>query len=130
MKYETDSRSERVGCESGKVSDGTHRFDRNCPLFGGTGAGLRFFRAVGPSSFLHARGSPRIREAALQPIRLDCSAENLLEAYQTRHRLVGNVLICRLDGRAPSRPFVPCGHDGAPKRIRGKRGPPYWDAVA
>jgi hypothetical protein len=39
----------------------------------------------------------------------------------------GSVLISELEGRAPSRPLsskTPNGHDGAPKRIRGKRGPP------
>src|ERR1017187_526451 len=89
MKYETDSRSEQAGCECQKVSDVVHRFDRDCPVPGGAGPGLRFFGAVGQRGFLHARGPRRIREAHLQQIRLDWIAPQgiSLRAYQTRHRL-------------------------------------------
>jgi len=46
MKYETDSRSERVGCESGKVSDGTIGSTELSVVWWNR-RGLRFFRAVG-----------------------------------------------------------------------------------
>ena len=124
MKYETDSRSEQAGCECQKVSDVVHRFDGDCPLFGGAGPGLRLFGAIGQCGFLHARGPRRIREAHLQQIRLGWIAPQgiSLRAYQTRHRLTGSVLnwrttlcrgrIARTDATERVPPNGKLGHGG------------------